>query len=583
MPPILEIILTKSRMDIRIQFTHMPTAVEKQLKDAIDKILGSKSPRKLIVAGPGAGKTTLFKLLLEAAPGGEKSRLVLTFINNLKDDLAHELAGLATVLTLHGYCQSLLHRPVNVSLRDGLTSSFRCLPGLASLIKKDWKYLRGEPVPHLVNLMRELENKEEELDFYKARANYYDAVDFDDSIYRTYQGLKAHPGKIEEYDLVLIDEYQDFNRVEAGLIDLLAQRSPIVVAGDDDQALYSQLKGASWEFIRSLHGGGKYEVFKLPFCMRCPEVIVDAVNDIITVARESERLQGRIEKPFLHYEPVKGADSEKYPNIDLIVTTVQREKANYFGRYIERAINNLPKDEIKQAAAKGEPAVLVIGSKPYLPQVAKYLVSKGFVIEVKQDSSTKLEESQGFEILSDDPESNLGWRVMLEFETIEYAMARIKEAAEKKTRLVEILPREMKERVLADAKAWAEEQKEAAKEVKNPKEPEGEQIRIKLTSFEGAKGLSAQHVFILGMHEGEMPRDVKNIQDLEICRLVVGLTRTKKKCSILLTRNFASKWKNPSVFLRWIKKERFQKIEIDAGYWKPLQEIRELNLYLPLI
>lgn len=549
----------------------MTPTVEQQLKDAIDKILRSKSPKKLIVAGPGAGKTTLFKLLLKAAPGDAKSRLVLTFINNLKNDLANELEGLATVATLHGYCQSLLHRPTNASVRDGLSSSFQCLPGLASLIKEDWKYLRGEPVPHLVDFMRELENKEEELDFYKHRANYYDAVDFDDSVYRTYQGLKAHPERIEEYDLVLIDEYQDFNRLEAGLIDLLAQRSPIVVAGDDDQALYSQLKGASWEFIRSLHSGGAYEVFELPFCMRCPEVIVDAVNDIITVARDSDRLEGRIDKPFLHYEPVKGADSEKYPNIDLIQTTVQRENANYFGKYVEHAINNLPEDEIKQAAAKGEPAVLIIGSKPYLPQVEKYLVAKGFVIEVKKDGGIKLEKSQGFEILNKDPESNLGWRIMLEFETTGYALTQIKSATEKKANLVEVLPGEMKDRVLAEAKTWAEEQEKAAKEVEDAKKPVGE-MRIKLTSFEGAKGLSAQQVFILGMHEGEIPKDAKNIKDIEICRLVVGLTRTKKKCSILLTKKFAGNWKKPSLFLWWIKNERFQEIEIDASYWKALSK-----------
>ncbi len=126
----------------------------------------------------------------------------------------------------------------------------------------------------------------EELDFYKTRANYYDAVDFDDSVYRTYQGLKSKPETVEQYDLVLIDEYQDFNRLEARLIDFLAEVSPILIAGDDDQALYSQLKGASWEFIRSLHGDGEYEVFELPFCMRCPEVIVDAVNDIISAAQD---------------------------------------------------------------------------------------------------------------------------------------------------------------------------------------------------------------------------------------------------------------------------------------------------------
>ena len=113
------------------------------------------------------------------------------------------------------------------------------------------------------------------------RANFYDAVDFDDSVYRTYIELKKKPASVTSYELVLIDEYQDFNRMEAGIIELLADRSSIVIAGDDDQALYSQLRGASWEHIRLLYSGGNYEVFPLPFCMRCPEVIVDAVNDVI--------------------------------------------------------------------------------------------------------------------------------------------------------------------------------------------------------------------------------------------------------------------------------------------------------------
>ena len=503
----------------------MPDDVEKQLKDAIDKILASSSPKKLIVAGPGAGKTTLFKLLLESAPGDKKSRLVLTFINNLKDDLEKDLGDLAKVFTLHGYCQSLLRR--SAKLRGGLTASFRCLPGLASLIKKDWKYLNGTTAPKFVEQMRELASGED-LDFYIARGNYYDAVDFDDSVYRIYQELKAKPEAVEQYELVLIDEYQDFNRLEAGLIELISQRNPIVVAGDDDQALYSQLKGASWEFIRTMHGGGEYEVFELPFCMRCPEVIVESVNDIIIAARALKKLEGRIDKPYFHYAPVKGADSEKYPKIDLVRTTVQRANANYFGRFIDEAIQRIPQNEIEQAAAKGEPAVMIIGSKPYLPQVAEYLVSKGYELEVK-DTDIGLDKPQGYGILNEDPDSNLGWRIMLEFETIEVATKYIKEAADKSAKLAAILPQEMKDRVLAEAKAWAHELKNITKEENGAEKTEEKPLRIKLTSFEGAKGLSAQHVFILGLHEDELPRHAENIQDIEICRLLVGLTRTKKK------------------------------------------------------
>lgn len=34
------------------------------------------------------------------------------------------------------------------------------------------------------------------------RANYYDAVDIDDSVFRAFEGLKSHPEYVGTYDLV---------------------------------------------------------------------------------------------------------------------------------------------------------------------------------------------------------------------------------------------------------------------------------------------------------------------------------------------------------------------------------------------
>ncbi len=80
---------------------------EAELRAAIEAVLSSPSDKKLVIAGPGTGKTTLFKQLLELAPGDSDQRIVLTFINNLKRDLEAELSDLAQVRTLHGYCYGL--------------------------------------------------------------------------------------------------------------------------------------------------------------------------------------------------------------------------------------------------------------------------------------------------------------------------------------------------------------------------------------------------------------------------------------------------------------------------------------------
>ncbi len=62
--------------------------------------------KKLIIAGPGTGKTHTFKALINQNPG---KNLVMTFINNLVADLRADLGGIADVNTFHGYSRHLLH------------------------------------------------------------------------------------------------------------------------------------------------------------------------------------------------------------------------------------------------------------------------------------------------------------------------------------------------------------------------------------------------------------------------------------------------------------------------------------------
>src|SRR5206468_141036 len=98
-----------------------PDLISEQ-KDAVDKILVPHTKR-LIVAGPGTGKTTVFKLLLKKLPPGSPSnRLALTFIIALKEDLQADLVGLAEVLTFHAYCYQLLR--TDPTLRSPLSTNF---------------------------------------------------------------------------------------------------------------------------------------------------------------------------------------------------------------------------------------------------------------------------------------------------------------------------------------------------------------------------------------------------------------------------------------------------------------------------
>lgn len=541
----------------------MSNKVEDELKAAVDSILASDSRKKLVIAGPGAGKTTLFGRMLDAATGDRKERLVLTFVNNLKNDLEEELGDRASVFTLHGYCQYLLHR--NRELRGRLTADFRCYPNLPSLVQEDWQWLEGSAAPHFVSLMRDLECTENQEAFYQCRADYYDAVGFDDSVHRTYRQLNRNADAVPEYELILIDEFQDFNRMEAAVIELLADKSSIVVAGDDDQALYSKLRSASWDHIRSYSRAGDYEVFYLPFCMRCPEVIVDAVNDVIAAARGIAKLAGRIEKPFRYFEPVKGADSEAFPQIDHVNTTVQRNNANYFGKYVAQLIEQIPQDHWKAAEQKHGPVALVIASEPYRGQIEDFLVQMGLI---SIDAERRLtEREKGLLILHEQPESNLGWRIVLGEDNKEFARDLVQQAHQNTEELVRLVPDEVKERLLAEAEEVAAEHGDVAKEeIEDEADPP--KSLVKVTSYEGAKGLSSQYVILAGVHEGDLPRNAQQIEDIEICRFLVGLTRTKKQCTILTTSRFAQNFKRPSTFLGWLQNARLNRVDVNAEYWK---------------
>lgn len=111
-----------------------------------------------------------------------------------------------------------------------------------------------------------------------------------------YEHFRGNEGSIPTWPLVVVDEYQDFSLLETSFIDLLAKKSPVLIAGDDDQAVYAGFRYASPEFIRNLARGGDYETHELPYCSRCTSVVVAAVKDVIARAKAKGYLADRLDK-----------------------------------------------------------------------------------------------------------------------------------------------------------------------------------------------------------------------------------------------------------------------------------------------
>jgi superfamily I DNA/RNA helicase len=81
-----------------------------------------------------------------------------------------------------------------------------------------------------------------------------------------------------------------------------------------------------------------------------------------------------------------------------------------------------------------------------------------------------------------------------------------------------------------------------------------------------AKGLSAEHVFIVGFNNEHFPRHPDAITDYEVCCLLVALSRTRRQCHLVSCR----RWKGPpvqvSTFLGWLGVP-IEESARNAAYW----------------
>ena len=121
---------------------------------------------------------------------------------------------------------------------------------------------------------------------YARRSFAANAMDFDDLIYNTVKLLETNADVLEHwqrrFQYVLIDEYQDTNRLQYRLSSLLAGGwGNICVVGDDDQSIY-KFRGATIENILDFESQYRgCRVIRLEQNYRSTGHILDAANAVI--------------------------------------------------------------------------------------------------------------------------------------------------------------------------------------------------------------------------------------------------------------------------------------------------------------
>ncbi len=245
----------------------------------------------LVIAGAGSGKTRtlVYRVSRLIESGTDPSRiLLLTFTNKAAREMLRRVETLLTVDTrrllggtFHSVGNRLLRR---FGVRIGLGANFSILdPEDARELLEASTSDRGIPVverrfpkgevlldlysqtintgrpfaevlatrtPHFVPLEAAIAGVFQR---YRERKRLANACDYDDLLLHWKRLLDESPETAAQmaasYDHVLVDEYQDTNRLQGDLVDGMARiRRNVTVVGDDAQVIYS-FRGASFENI----------------------------------------------------------------------------------------------------------------------------------------------------------------------------------------------------------------------------------------------------------------------------------------------------------------------------------------------
>ena len=309
------------------------------------RIAASANIRVRVVAGPGTGKSFAMKRrvarLLEngIAPG---SILPVTFTRVAAEDLHRELVGMGVRgcdkiegVTLHSLALRMLMRnhvlgatgrvprPLNDFELEPLICDLMDAHGGKREVKKlkmafeaAWARLQHQqpgyaPGPADANFQTDL----------LAWLRFHEAMLIGEVIPQLHEYLHSNPAATErrEFSHILVDEYQDLNRAEQGVIELLSDAAEVCIVGDDDQSIYS-FKHAHPDGIREwLHANVGADDLGLDECRRCPTQVVEMANSLI--GHNAQRPAPRQLNPM----PANGAGVVRiiqYPTIEREVTGV---------------------------------------------------------------------------------------------------------------------------------------------------------------------------------------------------------------------------------------------------------------------
>lgn len=590
----------------------------------------------IVIAGPGSGKTQVIvkriDYMIKHLQCEARHILVVTFSKLAAEEMKERyqfLFGESSITfgTLHSVFYRILRRsnPNRYALDNLLLEDKR--KNLLTQLLKEMDTDEGEEfldgfIKHLSLMKNQLIIPKqyepngiskpvfiELFNRYEAYKERYGLFDFDDMLVECYYLLKndeaIRKAASQQYQYVLVDEFQDINLVQFEILKLLVkEHEQLFVVGDDDQSIY-QFRGAKPSYLLEFKNYfSKVQAIYLDVNYRCSGAILGQSIKLINqnkvryqkqlttpndrgelpqivnckdAKEEALHILNVISKrrsvgiPLHEMAVIYRTNIEARPMVEALLAanipfSIRDGMVSLYDQWITKDI--LSYLHLAQDLGQTEFAYRIVNKpKRYISKVNMELARKGsssFLFNLLEiESLSEWQKNYIQELLFDlqvIKEKSLVEAIRYIRHHIGYDLYLSEYAAYRKMpvqSLYEILEdiEESAESYLS-CKEWEEALKEMSEQIKQNNK-RSVQDTLVLTTMHGSKGLEFDTVFIIDVVEGILPyhKSVTNEEIEEERRLLyVGMTRAKQQLYLFVPSQKHGKAVAPSLFIQELNK-----------------------------
>lgn len=256
----------------------------KTVNEAQERAIKHHKGPMLVLAGPGSGKTLVIikrtQHLIEQYGIAPNHILVITFTKAAAMEMQDRFERLmgegrsgVNFGTFHAIFFKILRYAYNYSVSNIITEEERyrllrdIIQSMELEIEDEKEFLEGigseislvkgenMDISHYYSMNCSEETFQEIYKEYEKKLRNQNKIDFDDMLLLCYELLLKRADILslwqQKYQYILIDEFQDINRIQYEIIKMLARpKNNLFIVGDDDQSIY-RFRGAKPEIMLS--------------------------------------------------------------------------------------------------------------------------------------------------------------------------------------------------------------------------------------------------------------------------------------------------------------------------------------------